>query len=292
MKTSCFNPRFAVLAMAGTFGAVGVLHVPAAARGTILDNFSSYAAGVQLNQNAAWANTSGVWICGLHNGVNNSPGVYWSGGGYASAQYATAQGLPESGQTLADSVDFNFTPSAYAPQGDQIFSTGFMYTPYPTNNYIFASVAVANTPSNEGLSLAIGSNTAYMGNAGWLAYNIPAAGAASNWFQLGLSMTKTTSGYNVGASLYDLGSNGTGTPVLLQSFSAPSQPAANLGINADSAFYAGFKYENVANEQLQGLNVDNFSLSQPATTLPEPSAGILATAGFALLLPAFKRRRI
>lgn len=291
MRSGCIDFGFGVLALAGAIGAVGLVQAPAMSRGAVVDNFSGYSAGVPLNNNAAWANSADVWIVGLHNGVNDSPGVYWSGGGYEAAQYATALTLPGGGQTLSDSADFNFMASTYAAQGYGVLSVGFMYTPYPSNNYLFATVAVANTASNEGLLLSVFSNTAYMGNAGWLAYKIPAAGVNSDWFNLGLSVTETGSGnYNVAASLSDLSGSGTTSPTLLESFSAPVESAADLGISGGSGFYAGFKYENAANEQLQGLNVDNFSLSQPATSLPEPPEGMVAMVGFSLAALVLRRR--
>ncbi len=286
---------------------------------TVSDNFNSYTAGKTLTADSSnWGGYGPAWTVLGTNGVGGSQGVSSVGatsssnptgaGAYAAAylsaapvSLATNLGV---GQTISDSVDFNYSINSNTViTNTSIMSVGlgvnYAELTAPSsgvdNYYVFTSLNVS--ASSVELTLGSSSYAPHSDSSQNGISGAAASGSTSEWFQMGFSITNAGSGnYTLGATLYDLGTNGTATPTLLGTLDSPDWTATNIPLLNEQSMFGTIKSENngtagtaAPSEQwLNGVNADNFSLTY---SVPEPAAlGLLGVGGLGLLLVGRKRR--
>ena len=306
-------------AFAAAAFAAATLGGNAAARATtVSDNFNSYTPGQNLTTDSSnWGGLGPAWTVLANNGVGGSQGISSVGststssptgaGAYASAYLQASPLSPVTnlgaGQTISDSVDFNYSINSNPViSGTQILSVGlsvnYAELTAPTtgldNYYVFANLGV----SASSVELSLGSTTYRSGvpDASQIS-GAAAANSTSEWYQMGFSITNVGSGnYTLGATLYDLGATGTSTPTLLATLTSPGWTTATIPLLTEPSMFGVIKSENngtygivaPSDQWLNGVNADNYSLTY---SVPEPAAlSLLGVGALGLLLVGRKRR--
>ncbi len=296
-------------AFAAAAFAAATLGGNAAARATtVSDNFNSYTPGQNLTTDSSnWGGLGPAWTVLANNGVGGSQGISSVGststssptgaGAYASAYLQASPLSPVTnlgaGQTISDSVDFNYSINSNPViSGTQILSVGLSVnyaeltaTNPLSNYYTFATFSV----SSGSVEIGVGNS-----NKNGITSGAAAANSTSDWYQMGYSITNVGSGnYTLGATLYDLGSTGTSTPTLLATLTSPGWTTASIQLLTETSMYGVIKSENsgtngTSGQWLNGVNADNYSLTY---SVPEPAAlSLLGVGALGLLLVGRKRR--
>lgn len=217
-------------------------------------------------------------------GENASSGVVLSTNATTSAIYSGYSFDLSSGTTYTTTMDFhkgaltgtsnvNIFTLGFASASNSALTTGgasdsrvwvrFMRITTNTYGYQYADV-------DGGI-----------GNVQSYGSNFTMSDSNTDWYRLSLSLVRTSGSLlTLTASIYDLGSDGTGTPTLV-SGSTLSLDITNVALSADTSVYTGFRVDS--NTAFTGG--DNLLL------VPEPGSFALLITGVLFLLLGQRRRQ-